>query len=189
MHCENVLMKTYNSINYNLFDGRLPASQFLVRDFSRTKKGWSVVKEDGMYNICIFEEELLEDLNIVYMNLIHQCIHIFHMENGISDTSREGRYHNKKFKQAAESLGLIIEYSKESGHDTVDILEETIEKIAIPNLRRTLNEAIDKDLESTMRTKKVIEGKVRYYCPKCKRTAVAASTTKLICGHCNMEMV
>ncbi|GMA42414.1 hypothetical protein [Mobilicoccus caccae] len=40
--------------------------------------------------------------------LLHEAAHALAHARGIKDTSRQGRYHNTKFRQVAESLGLTI---------------------------------------------------------------------------------
>ena len=42
-------------------------------------------------------------------------VHIYCLMNNIQDTSRGTTYHNKRFKEQAEKVGLIIEYDKKIG--------------------------------------------------------------------------
>lgn len=40
--------------------------------------------------------------------LLHEMAHLKNFQNGISDCSLKTQYHNKFFKEAAESFGLIV---------------------------------------------------------------------------------
>ena len=45
----------------------------------------------------------------VYETVLHEAAHALAEGRGIKDTSRQGRYHNTKFKAVAEELGLTVE--------------------------------------------------------------------------------
>ena len=54
--------------------------------------------------------------------LIHESVHLLAIERGISDTSRQHRYHSKKFRTLAEELGLEwthLAYQEEKDDDGV----------------------------------------------------------------------
>src|SRR4051794_30324974 len=44
----------------------------------------------------------------VFEVLLHEAAHGLNAARGVKDTSRGGRYHNAKFKGAAEELGLVV---------------------------------------------------------------------------------
>lgn len=52
------------------------------------------------------------------VTLLHECCHVWAQAQGIKDTSRDGRYHNKQFAQIALVIGLGIEKDKLIGHRT-----------------------------------------------------------------------
>lgn len=45
----------------------------------------------------------------VFCTLLHEAVHAFCHASGIQDTSRQGRYHNKRFQSCARSFGLNCE--------------------------------------------------------------------------------
>lgn len=47
--------------------------------------------------------------------LLHEAAHAAAQARGVQDTSRQGRYHNQKFKEIAESFGLAIEHDAKIG--------------------------------------------------------------------------
>jgi hypothetical protein len=48
----------------------------------------------------------------IFATLLHEAVHAVAFERGIKDTSRQGRYHNARFRAVAEELGL------EAGRDS-----------------------------------------------------------------------
>jgi hypothetical protein len=54
----------------------------------------------------------------VLVTLLHEAAHVYASVNGIQDTSREHRYHNRRFAQLAVQLGLVAETDKRVGHRT-----------------------------------------------------------------------
>jgi hypothetical protein len=42
----------------------------------------------------------------IFATLLHEAVHAVAFERGIKDTSRQGRYHNARFRAVAEELGL-----------------------------------------------------------------------------------
>ncbi len=44
----------------------------------------------------------------LFATLLHEAVHAVAFERGIKDTSRQGRYHNARFRAVAEELGLEI---------------------------------------------------------------------------------
>jgi len=55
-----------------------------------------------------FSAETIREHN-PYESLIHEMVHHYCALRGIQDCSRNGNYHNKRFKEAAELAGLICE--------------------------------------------------------------------------------
>lgn len=188
MYAERVLTQAYDLINYNYFDGRLPVVSFSVRVAKQTKNGWGVNKEHEVYLIYVYDYCLFEDVESIYIGLMHQISHIINAENNVKDTSRKGQYHNKAFKKVAEKNGLITRRTDANGFDAVGIKKEVLDKIIIPDLRRRLNQAIEKDMAIERNQSKRIKKMVRFCCPNCKRKATAGLTMKLVCGYCMVEM-
>ena len=62
--------------------------------------------------------------------LIHEFAHLYCFENDQKDTSDGNRYHNKVFKDQAESMGLTIEKANRIGWSVTTVPNETQEKYA-----------------------------------------------------------
>lgn len=54
----------------------------------------------------------------VLVTLLHEACHVYAEVNGIKDTSRDGRYHNRRFAEIAIPIGLQIERHVQFGHHT-----------------------------------------------------------------------
>lgn len=52
------------------------------------------------------------------MTLLHEMCHAYAEATGIRDTSRDGRYHNRRFAEIALAIGLQIERDARIGHRT-----------------------------------------------------------------------
>lgn len=115
-------------------------------------------------------------------------------QNGIQDCSRGGTYHNKKFKEKAESVGLIIDYDSRIGWSLTSPSEELIEYIISKDwqdIRINRNEY--SGLAGTGKTGKGTSsgdtGKKpsstrKYVCPCCGASVRATRTLSLVCGEC-----
>lgn len=57
--------------------------------------------------------------------LLHEAAHAAAAARGIQDISRQGRYHNKRFKTLAESFGLTLEHSASIGWSTTTVPDAT----------------------------------------------------------------
>lgn len=58
-------------------------------------------------NICA--ESLAEHIEEIADTLIHEMVHYANKLDGIKDCSAGGQYHNKRFRDAAIAVGLLVE--------------------------------------------------------------------------------
>ena len=70
---------------------------------------WNVAGEQ-LTEIMISGEGLRRTARDVLATLLHEAAHALAHARGIKDTSRQGRYHNTKFKTCAEEVGLAVEH-------------------------------------------------------------------------------
>lgn len=63
---------------------------------------------EGLHELFVSGEGLRRGADDVLGTLLHEAAHGLAAVRGISDTSRQGRYHNRKFKALGEELGLTI---------------------------------------------------------------------------------
>lgn len=63
--------------------------------------------------------------------MIHEAVHVLARVRGIQDTSRQGRWHNAKFKALAEELGLVFSGAVANlkiGYSEMILSEETTDR-------------------------------------------------------------
>jgi hypothetical protein len=85
---------------------------------------WNVAGEQ-LTEIMISGEGLRRTAREVLATLLHEAAHALAHARGIKDTSRQGRYHNTKFKKCAEELGLAVEHDDNFGWSVTTITPAT----------------------------------------------------------------
>lgn len=93
---------------------------------------WQPAGAEGVYvhELMIGGEGLRRGAGEVFATLLHEAAHALARVRGIQDTSRQGRYHNKRFKQLAEELGLVIERDPRIGWSLTTLPAATAERYA-----------------------------------------------------------
>ena len=84
---------------------------------------WTINKEDKKeinINPILFEQSTEQ----VITTLFHEMIHLYNLQNGIVDTSRQGRYHNIKFKNACDMFGLECYQDDKFGYAITPCVQE-----------------------------------------------------------------
>jgi len=76
----------------------------------------------------------------VLATLLHEAAHALAHTRGIKDTSRQGRYHNTKFKALAEELGITVTKDPRIGWSPTELPKTTRAAYAttVDNLTRAL---------------------------------------------------
>jgi hypothetical protein len=75
--------------------------------------------------VMISGEGLRRTAPDVLATLLHEAAHALAAARGITDTSRQGRYHNKHFKTLAGELGLITEHDSTHGWSAATLTDVT----------------------------------------------------------------
>lgn len=88
-----------------------------------SKADLDAMQNEGFYEINICAEHLARSFEQVAETLLHEMVHLYNLQIGVQDTSRNGTYHNKKFKETAEQHGLDVgkDPSKERNRATAFI--------------------------------------------------------------------
>ena len=85
---------------------------------------WNVAGEQ-LAEIMISGEGLRRTAREVLATLLHEAAHALAHARGLKDTSRQGRYHNKHFKNCAEEVGLTVEHDDNFGWSATTITPAT----------------------------------------------------------------
>jgi transcription initiation factor IIE alpha subunit len=113
-------------------------------------------------------------------------VHLHNIGNEIQDTSANGRYHNKKFKETAEAHGLVIEKDSRHGWTITKLHESTAQWI---------DNNIDHkgfDLARAKKEKKTAgkKSKYNYYmCPCCGVKFYSVHEIRATCEDCGEEFI
>lgn len=81
--------------------------------------------EGGNHEILLSGESLSRGANATLGTLLHELAHAVAHSEGIKDTSNNGRYHNKKFKEIAEKLGIELEQADTIGWSVTTLPDTT----------------------------------------------------------------
>lgn len=162
--------------------------------------GWCTSREvwhdtttkDKRFELNICAEHLNLGIEEVAETLLHEMVHLFCSQNNIKDTSRGGTYHNKRFKEAAESHGLVCGSNSKYGW-CITLLNDTArqEVNEYSELTDTKSFEIFREGES-YKPKKKGGGKSssrKYVCPVCGTIIRATKEVRVICADCNELMI
>lgn len=140
----------------------------------------------------------------VAATMVHEMVHLYCIANGIKDTSRNGTYHNKKFKTEAEKRGLSIKHHSTYGYtitnpadellqfiidnDLVDIRINRIEFYGIPTIGKGADGGSNDSGGKTEKPPKKSSTR-KYQCPCCGNSVRATKDINIICGDCMEPMI
>jgi hypothetical protein len=102
---------------------------------------WRRAREDGaMPEVLIGGEGLERGAEPVFATLLHEAAHALADARDVQDTSRQGRYHNLRFKALAEELGLAVAQAPKIGWSatTLPVGTATLYREAITELEQAL---------------------------------------------------
>ena len=89
------------------------------------------------HEIWISAQHLANGPLQVMGTIVHEAAHAMNHARDVKDTDKTGRVHNKKFKAAAEELGLVVgERNKTRGFAFTTLEQETADRHWTPALKR-----------------------------------------------------
>lgn len=201
------LEKLFNMINTDWFNGELETPIITIQSTPKahahvtvSNNAWTV-KNEGKRELNMGAGSLYRPIEETVATLMHECCHIYDIQNNIPDVSNNGRYHNKAFRKTAEEHGLIVEYAGTFGHAVTSASDDLIEWICnnnIPEIMLTRNEYSRSPIggnggsytptTGTQKTKTTSNSR-RYVCPCCGTKVRATKAVNLICGDCMQAMI
>lgn len=117
--------------------------------------------------------------------MLHELVHVYCQQNNIKDTSRNGYYHNQKFKKVAEEFGLTC-IATDSGWNTSPNGNEK----KLEALNSTLPYPVTCDMIRRSDSKKKITTHTprkkphEYVCPSCGITIKHKDLIYISCYNC-----
>lgn len=141
---QEVLEYGFDVLNEVYFEDSLLPIVISIMSSPRTNGHYTVgrewrVGEDRLNEINISAEHLDRPIENVMATLCHEMVHYYCACNGISDTSQNGRYHNKHFKEEAEKRGLSISYAKGIGWSVTQPTPEFCEVLLRNGIEKPLD--------------------------------------------------
>lgn len=123
----------------------VPNAVLVVGTSSKTKHGhfssdsWAL-SDKRVHEIMLSGESLQRDALDVFGTLLHEAAHALAHTRGIQDTSRQGRWHNAKFKALANEVGIVVEQHPSIGWSLTSVPPATrkLYQPEITKLRRAL---------------------------------------------------
>lgn len=200
------LEKMFRELNKHYFNGGLPEPIISLKKTPSAyghitcSKVWKA-GEESKYEINISSATLDRPIEETAATLLHEMVHEYNLENGIKDTSNNGVYHNKRFKEQAEAHGLVVEHHEKYGW-TVTSPSETLldfiifqgwediqmgERLAWADMTGTGHTPPGSSQPGAPRPPKAKSSTRRWICPKCGTIIRSTKEVRVICADC-MEM-
>ena len=198
------LNKLFDLLNQRFFENELSRPTITIQSTPRAYGHFSMrddtwVSVTGSSNeINIGAGTLARPIENVCATLLHEMVHYYCHVNGIKDTSRGNTYHNKRFKEVAESHGLTVSHHEKYGWTVTKPTEELIDYIInkgwkdIMMNRASFPFSISGDRkgkstgEDGTETTKPKSNSRKYVCPKCKTIIRATRAVNVVCGDCDI---
>lgn len=194
----NELYRIFNILNEKYYENKLPEPVITIQKSRANNLGHFTLDKVWKHTKDISDEKLAKyEININSLNLnrpVNEIVETLHHEmvhyaNKIADVKDcNGQVHNKKFKQLADSVGLVCERTKKYGWGFTSPSEEFslfIDEVVKPDEKafEYFYHVTAKE-EKKPRVKKTFE----YECPKCKLKVKAAANKNIMCGDCKEIM-
>lgn len=200
------LNRIFDLLNAEFFEDELSRPTITIQStpkayghFSLRDDTW-ISKTGCSHEINLGAGTLSRPIEEVTATLLHEMVHYFNYVHGIQDCSRGGTYHNKRFKEAAEARGLLIEHDERYGwtitspadrllqfcidNDLSDILLNRNEGYGIrPTGTGTHNPGI---APITVKPK---SSSRKYICHGCGNSVRATKCVNIACLDCQLPMI
>lgn len=92
---------------------------------------WDMGAKGRAAELLIAAEYLKRPARQTFTTLLHEAVHSSAFTQDISDTSQNGRYHNRRFALIATGMGLVVEQDPKIGHITTDIDSDTYKEFRV----------------------------------------------------------
>ncbi|MGH3449561.1 MAG: hypothetical protein ACRDQW_02320 [Haloechinothrix sp.] len=86
---------------------------------------WQIGKAERLPELFVGGEGLNRPAPAILGTLLHEAAHGVAHVRGIQDTSRQGRFHNRRFKALAEELGITVEQTGNIGWSETNVPDHT----------------------------------------------------------------
>lgn len=199
------LNKIFDLLNEEFFESTLSRPTITIQStpkayghFSLREDTW-VSKLGATHEINIGAGTLARPIEEVVATLLHEMVHYYNFTRSVQDCSRGGTYHNRRFRDAAESRGLSVTHSDKYGWSHTSPNDELLDFVLENGLTDILinrNEftgfhipgtGTHSGAGGTLPPKKSSTRK--YICPCCGMSVRATRCVRIKCMDCEQQMV
>lgn len=201
------LEKLYDKLNHDFFNDTLERPVITVQSTVRAYghytpyDAWSI-KGKGYRELNIGAGTLDRPIENVLATLLHEMCHQYNdTVLNVQDCSRGGTYHNRFFKDTAESHGLIVSKTEKYGYSRTEPSDSLLEWILNNNIQEI--QLCRNDMPMVVHLVGTVNGGItglsgstcgktgsrRYVCPECGTIVRATRTVNVICGDCMCGMI
>lgn len=193
-------------LNRVYFNDELPEAVITIQSSQRAYGHITVRKVwkdsfDSYHEINIAAEYLNRPVENIISTLLHEMCHLYAMENHIKDTSNQGRYHNKRFKEIAEARDLKISHSQYIGWSVTEPtdklkavikengLDKKIDCVRMGVVTAGGNGGTDGGSDGTDGNLPKKKSSTRkYMCMGCRNSVRATKDVNIMCMDCGLKM-
>lgn len=197
------LNKVFDLLNAEFFENALSRPTITIQSTPKAYGHFSL-REDtwistlgGTHEINIGAGTLSRPIEEVAATLLHEMVHYYNYQLGIQDCSRGNTYHNRRFKEAAESHGLLVRHHEKYGWTITrpsDRLLEVILKYDLSDILLSRNEYSGfssvgtggADFGSATPRK---SSSRKYACPCCGMSIRATRAVNVACMDCDEPLL
>lgn len=157
---------------------------------------WSTKEGESSIELSLVGQNLDRPTIDIIGTVIHEAVHITAIARGIKDCALSGR-HNKRFKELAESFGLVVVGLDDTGKPINKWVGYGLTELGDALKDRVINEFVPND--SAFAVFRINRNKSRqppkFECPTCKEFVRGHGETQtrvetyVFCGHCMVPMV
>lgn len=199
------LNKVYDLLNAEFFEGALSRPTITIQSspkayghFSLREDTW-ISKNGVSHEINIGAGTLARPIEEVVATLLHEMVHYHNYQNSVQDCSRGNTYHNRRFRDAAEERGLIVQHHERYGWSMTSpgnrilefVLENDLSDILINRNEfagfQITGTGIHSGTYTPLLPKKSSTRK--YVCPCCGNSVRATKMVNIACMDCKKQMV
>lgn len=196
---QKLLEQMFKDFNRRFYDEKLIAPMITIMKSRRGNQlGWCSAQkiwlekdagssnQESEYNNTHYELNICADalnrsIHELADTMLHEMAHLYDLINNINDTSRSGSYHNKRYKETAETHGLICEFSKEYGYSSTRLNEEALDFLKYVNYPELNIVRAHTNFSNS--------SYLRYVCPTCGAIIRSTRAVRVMCMECNMPFI
>lgn len=197
------LEKIFRAVNTKYFGGQLEEPIITIQSTPKAYGHVTAAKawqrgETTRHELNIGAGTLDRPIENVVATLLHECVHLWNLQNGIQDCSRGGQYHNKRFKAMAEKCDLQISYDPRIGWSITEPTEALCEFILEQGWEDIKMSRIEWSCTTRGKGTSSPTGNpggsshnghsIKYMCPCCKNSVRATKKVNINCADCDMRM-